>query len=83
MTNVETSRMSVPGAKKGLKQMHEKIGEHLGLPAQPEEEGKGATPKTKRARSLPPLHVGRYQDRMESAFGRGMMKVETSCIQSL
>ena len=40
MTNVETSRMTVPGTKLGPKQTHEKIDEHLGLPAQPEEEGK-------------------------------------------
>ena len=40
MTNVETSRMMVPGTKLGPKQTHEKIDEHLGLPAQPEEEGK-------------------------------------------
>ena len=54
MTNVETSRMMVPGTKLGPKQTHEKIDEHLGLPAQPEEEGKKGLAQDNNLCNYPP-----------------------------
>ena len=79
MTNVETSRMSVPGTKMGPKQSHEKKGSISACRPSQKKRGMGLAQDNNPCN--PPPHDSHYQDRMQYAINKGMVDIETSCMK--